>query len=145
MIDEDPSDAISPMAERIESRLERLDLDPEAANKRAGLPPGLILKLLRGEAPPPRGTALRKLAEVLETSISYLVGLDPDTAPPPELLQEDQGDFGLLSGDQEALLRAYAKLDFAAKQALLVVATRMGGPAPEPEPVKRATGGRRKA
>ena len=53
--------------------------------------------------------------------------------PPPELLREDQGSFGLLSGDQEALLRAYGRLDVASRAALLRVALKMAGPEPEPE------------
>ncbi|UFN48167.1 helix-turn-helix transcriptional regulator [Roseomonas sp. OT10] len=125
----------SPMVERIETRLDRLGLAPEEATRRAGLPPGSIARLLAGQAPSPRGQALRKLAEVLECSISYLVGLDPDVPPPPEVLEEAQADFGLLSGDQEALLAAYARLDHAGKQALLV-ARRMAGPEPVPEPTK---------
>ncbi|MFT8244463.1 helix-turn-helix domain-containing protein [Roseomonas sp. BN140053] len=135
---------ISPMAERIEARLERLSLTPAAAAKKATLPPDAIEKILSGRAPSPRGTALRKLAEVLECSISYLVGLDPDVPPPPELLEEEQGNFGLLSGDQEALLRAYGRLDHASKAALLRVAQKMAGPEPDP-PVEPKRPVRRKA
>ena len=133
---------ISPMAERIEARLERLTLSPELATTRAGLPPGSIARLLAGQAPSPRGQTLRKLAEVLECSVSYLVGLDPDVPPPPELLEEEQGSFGLLSGDQEALLRAYGRLDRASKQALLLVARKMAGPEPEPAPKPKPKRGR---
>lgn len=142
----EPFPEISPMAERIEARLERLDLDPASATKKAGLSPGAIERILTGQAPSPRGTPLRKLAEVLECSVSYLVGLDPDVPPPPELLVEEQGDFGLLSGDQEALLRAYGRLDMASKQALLHVARKMAGPEPEPEakPARGERKGRRK-
>lgn len=129
-----PEPDISPMLERVETRLERLSLTPELAAHRAGLPPDAVSRILSGRAPPPRGAVLRKLAEVLECSISYLVGLDPDAEPPPELLREDQADFGLLSGDQEALLRAYRRLDVASRAALLRVATKMAGPEPEPEP-----------
>jgi hypothetical protein len=102
-----------------------------------------IERLLDGRGLLPRGKALRDLAEVLGCSISYLVGLEPDEPPPPELLQEDQGTLGpLLSGDQDALLRAYNRLDVASKAALLLVAQKMAGPEPaEPPPA----GSRRQA
>ena len=105
--------------ERIESRLERLGLSPEQACAEAGLPPDL----------------LARLAEALSTSVSYLVGLDPDTQPPPEWLEEDQGSFGLLAGDEEALLGAYRRLDPPAKSALLLVVRKMAGPEPVPDAV----------
>ncbi|MCK8787474.1 helix-turn-helix transcriptional regulator [Roseomonas sp. NAR14] len=133
-----PDSPPSPLAERVAGRLERLDLDPETASHRAGLPPDAIGKVLNGQGQPPRGERLRKLAEVLECSIAWLVGLDPDEPPPPEVLEEDQASFRLLAGDQEALLRAYARLDVASRAALLRVALKMAGPEPEPEPARPA-------
>ena len=133
-----------PMVELIESRLERLDLAPEAAFRQAGLPPDLLLRLREGTVPVPRGARLVRLAEVLGTSVSWLVGLDPDVAPPPEVLEEEQGSLGLLAGDEEALLRAYRALDFPTKAALLTILRKMGGPEPVPDvPVrgKRRPGG----
>lgn len=129
----------SPTSDRIETRLERLSLSLPEADRKAGLPPGTIARILEGRAPSPRGATLRKLAEVLECSIAYLVGLDPDEEPPAELLREDQGSFGLLSGDQEALLRAYGRLDVASRAALLRVALKMAGPEPElaPKPPRK--------
>lgn len=115
--------------DRIQGRLDRLGLAPEAAGRAAGLPAELIGKLLAGDAPPPRGSRLVKLAEALQTSVSYLVGLDPDMPVPEEYLQEEQGSLGLLAGDEEGLLRAYRRLDFSTKAALLQVVLRM---APEP-------------
>ncbi len=117
-------------AERVASRLERLDLTPDAAAKAAGLPPGAVALLLDGRAPPPRGQRLIRLAEALATSVSYLVGLDPDAPVPGEYLEEDQGSLGLLAGDEEALLRAYRRLDVPARAALLLVVRAMS---PEPE------------
>jgi len=66
--------------------------------------------------------------------IRYLVGLDPDEAVPEEWLAEDQGQLGLLAGDEEALLRAYRRLDVSSRAALLQVVTKM---APEPEVLER--------
>lgn len=118
------------IAERVGGRLERLGLLPADAARRAGLAPDALDRILAG-GPLPRGAKLTKLAEVLDCSISYLVGLEPDAPPPAELLEEDQGSFGTLTPDQDALLRAYARLDLLSKQALLRVAQRMAGPEPE--------------
>ncbi len=115
-------------AERVQGRLDRLGLAPEAAARTAGLPADFLTKLLDGGAAP-RGPRLVRLAEALATSVSYLVGLDPDTPVPDELVADEQGSLGLLAGDEEALLRAYRRLDFSAKAALLQVVQRM---APEP-------------
>jgi hypothetical protein len=125
--------APGPVVERIEARLERMDLPPGAALKGAGLPSDFLDKLRLGRVPVPRGQRLVRLAEALGTSVSYLVGLDPDVAPPRELLEEDQGSLGLLAGDEEALLRAYRRLDVPSRAAALHVLLKMAGPEPEPE------------
>ncbi|MBO1077958.1 hypothetical protein [Roseomonas haemaphysalidis] len=126
---------IPPMLERIENRLERLDTAPQEAFRLAGLPEDFPQRLRDGRAPVPRGKRLVALAEALGTSVSYLVGLDPDTEPPSELLEEDQASLGLLAGDEEALLRAYRRLDVPGKAAIVQVVVRMAGPEPE-EPAK---------
>jgi len=120
--------------DRVQGRLDRLGLTAEDAGRAAGLPPDLIGKLLARHAPPPRGQRLMRLADALATSVSYLVGLDPDTPVPEEYLQEEQGSLGLLAGDEDALLRAYRRLDFSTKAALLQVVLRMS---PEPEVPER--------
>lgn len=120
--------------ERVQGRLDRLGLTPEQAGRAAGLPADLLGRLLSGAVPPPRGQRLVKLADALATSVSYLVGLDPDTPVPEEYLQEEQGSLGLLAGDEEALLRAYRRLEFSLKAALLQVVLRMS---PEPEVSER--------
>ena len=120
----------SDLADRVQGRLDRLDISPEAAGRAAGLPADYIARLLDGTAPSPRGQRLVKLADALSTSVSYLVGLDPDVPVPPEHLEEDQGSLGLLAGDEEALLRAYRRLDFSARAALVLLVLKMS---PEPE------------
>ncbi|MXP64006.1 hypothetical protein E0493_11690 [Roseomonas sp. M0104] len=129
--------------ERVESRLERVELTAEEACRRAGLPADYLDRIREGRALMPRGQPLIKFAEGLATSISYLVGLDPDTPPPQELLEEAQGSLGLLAGDEEGLLRAYRRLDFSHKAALLAVARKMAGPEPEAEarPARPQPGG----
>lgn len=131
---------VPPMVERIESRLDRLDATPEEAFRTAGLPPDFLMQLRAGRAPVPRGQRLVRLAEALGTSVSYLVGLDPDVEAPAELLAEDQGNLGLLAGDEEALLRAYRRLDIPGRAALLHVVMRMAGPEPEPDAKPRRPG-----
>ena len=128
-------DEVPAVLEPNESRLERVGLSPEQACAQAGLPPDFLELLRTGKAAVPRGRKLVRLAEALSTSVSYLVGLDPDTPPPPELLEEDQGSFGLLAGDEEGLLRAYRRLDLPAKAAVLLVVRKMAGPDPAPDEV----------
>ena len=115
--------------ERVQGRLDRLGLTSEEVARLAGLPAGFIENLLDKNVPSPRGRRLIRLAEALSTSVSYLVGLDPDAVVPEEYLQEDQGVLGLLAGDEEALLQAYRRLDVASRAALLQVILKM---APEP-------------
>jgi hypothetical protein len=137
------STSFGSIAERIEARIERMDLPPEAVLKDAGLPSDFLDKLRIGRASLPRGQRLVKLAEALGTSVSYLVGLDPDAAPPAKLLEEEQGSLGLLSGDEDALLRAYRRLDVSSRAAALHVLLKMAGPEPEAES-KKAPHGRKR-
>ena len=121
-------------ADRLYGRLDRLGMELEDLADAAGLPVETARKLLDGKTDAPRGKKLLRLADALSTSVAYLVGLDPDTDVPEEYLQEDQGALGLLAGDEDALLRAYRRLDVSSRAALLQVATKM---APEPELPKR--------
>ncbi len=122
------------IAARLQGRLDRLELEPEQAARAAGVPADLLRRILADQAPLPRGQRLVKLADALETSVSYLVGLDPDVPVPPEFLQEDQGALGLLALDEETILRAYRRLDVSSRAALLRVALKM---APEPEEMEK--------
>lgn len=127
-------DPVTGFADRLQGRLDRLGLTAEDAARISTLSPALLHGILSGEQPPPRGKRLFRLADALATSVSYLIGLDPDTPVPDEYLADDQGELGLLAADEEALLRAYRRLDVSARSALLQVALRM---APEPEPDER--------
>lgn len=119
------SESAIELAERVQGRLDRLDLSQDEAARAAGLPADFVGKLLDGSLRPPRGRRLVKLAEVLATSVSYLIGLDPDSPVPAEYLEEDQGSLGLLAGDEEALLRGYRRLDVSSRAALLQVVLKM--------------------
>lgn len=123
------------ISERIQNRLERVQLTAEEASLKARLgSPKALQRIVEGIDPLPKGPKFRHLAEVLECSMSLLIGLDPDVEVPEELLLDDQPSFSLLSPDQDALLRAYGRLDIVARQALLTVALRMAGPEPDVEP-----------
>ena len=122
------------MGERVQGRLDRLGMTPEKAAREAGMTVDGLEKLLDGRHAAVKGRRLVRLAEVLATSVGYLVGLDPDEAVPEEWLAEDQGQLGMLAGDEEALLRAYRRLDVSSRAALLQVVTKM---APQPEALER--------
>jgi transcriptional regulator with XRE-family HTH domain len=122
------------IATRLQGRLERLELAPDEAARAAGLPADVLRRILENEAPLPRGQRLVKLAEALETSVAYLIGLDPDAVVPEEFLQEDQGALGLLALDEETILRAYRRLDISSRAAVLRVLLKM---APEPEDMEK--------
>ena len=122
------------MGERIQGRLDRLGMTPEDAARQVGMAADALQKVVDGRVEAVRGKQLARLAEVLSTSVGYLVGLDPDQAVPEEWLAEDQGQLGLLAGDEEALLRAYRRLDVSSRAALLQVASKM---APEPQQLER--------
>lgn len=118
----------------MQGRLDRLGMTPGEAASGVGMTLDGLEKILDGRVEGIRGKRLVRLAEVLATSVGYLVGLDPDEAVPEEWLAEDQGQLGLLAGDEEALLRAYRRLDVSSRAALLQVVTKM---APKPEVLER--------
>jgi transcriptional regulator with XRE-family HTH domain len=122
------------MGERVQGRLERLGKTPDEAAREAGMTLDTLERVLDGRLEAVKGRRLVRLADALATSVGYLVGLDPDEAVPQEWLEEDQGQFGLLAADEEALLRAYRRLDMSSRAALLQVAGKM---APEPEMLER--------
>jgi hypothetical protein len=118
----------------LQGRLDRLELSSDGVARAAKLPADLVLRLLEDRAPLPRGQRLVKLAEVLETSVAYLIGLDPDAEVPAEYLQDDQGELGLLAVDENTLLLAYRRLDVSSRAAILRVLLKM---APEPEELEK--------
>lgn len=120
--------------DRLQGRLDRLGVGPDEIARAAGLSTDALRKLLDGQASHPRGKKLVRLADALATSVAYLIGLDPDAAVPEEFLQEDQGAMGMLAGDEDALLRAYRRLDVSSRGALLQVVLKMS---PEPELLER--------
>jgi hypothetical protein len=59
------------------------------------------------------------------------------------MLEEAQGELGLLAPDEEALLRHYRRLDVPTRAAVGLLVARAAGPEPEPE--AKPKGGRRPA
>jgi transcriptional regulator with XRE-family HTH domain len=126
------------IAARIEGRLERLGLSGPEADRLAGLTAGTLDALVQGAGRLPRGAALRRLAATLDVEEGFLLGLEPGDLIPPEMLEDPQGELGLLAPDEEALLRHYRRLDVPTRAAVLHLVSRAAGPeAGEAEPVKQ--------
>jgi hypothetical protein len=115
------------VAGRIERRLDALGLRPEQVDVKVGLPLGTTERLRRGEGRLPGGRFLRGFCAALDTDEEYLLGLEPGDLIPAELLIEPQGELGLLSPDEEALLKHYRSLPIPVRAAIaLVMATAAG-------------------
>jgi len=120
-------DASPDVAGRIERRLDALGLRPEQVDAKVGLPLGTTERLRRGAGPMPGGRFLRGLCAALDTDEEYLLGLEPGDLIPAELLVEPQGELGLLSPDEQALLKHYRSLSIPVRAAIaLVTATAAG-------------------
>jgi hypothetical protein len=117
---------------RIEGRLDRLGLSAEEADRIAGLPSGALAALLGGSGSLPRGAALRRLAVALDAGEEFILGLEPGDLIPAEMLEDPQGQLGLLAPDEEALLRNYRRLDIPGRAAVNLLVARAAGTAPEP-------------
>lgn len=120
-------DASPDVAGRIERRLDALGLRPEQVDAKVGLPLGTTERLRRGAGFIPGGRFLRGLCAALDTDEEYLLGLEPGDLIPAELLVEPQGELGLLSPDEQALLKHYRSLSIPVRAAIaLVTATAAG-------------------
>lgn len=124
------------IAARIEGRLERLGLSAEEADRSAGLPAGTVLGIVQATGPLPRGSALRRLAVALDVDEAFILGLEPGDLIPPHMLEEAQGELGLLAPDEDALLRNYRRLDVPTRAAVGLLVARAAGEASGPEPEK---------
>jgi hypothetical protein len=135
------------VAARVEGRLERLGLAPEDVDRVAGLPAGTVQGIVQAAGSLPRGGALRRLAVALDVDEAFILGLEPGDLVPPEMLEEAQGELGLLAPDEDALLRNYRRLDVPTRAAVGLLVARAAGPEPEPvaEKAKRPRRPRRNA
>jgi hypothetical protein len=120
-------DANPEVAGRIERRLDALGLEPEQVDAKVGLPLGTTERLRRGAGPLPGGRFLRGLCAALDSDEEYLLGLEPGDLVPAELLVEPQGELGLLSPDEEALLKHYRSLSVPVRAAIALVAATASG------------------
>lgn len=135
---------ISPdIAARIEARLERSGETPDALDRAAGLPAGTVAALCAGRGRLPTGQAFRRLCAALGVDEAFVLGLQPGDLVPAGMLEEPQGQLGLLAPDEEAMLRHYRRLDIPARAAFLLVLTRAAGPEPEAAPDKPRRGAKR--
>jgi hypothetical protein len=130
------------ISSRVEGRLERLGLSAEDADRQAGLPPGTVAAIVRQSGGLPRGTALRRLVAILDVSEEFILGLEPGDIIPADMLEDPQGELGLLAPDEEALLRNYRRLDIPTRAAVVHLVSRAAGPEPEPEAAKQVGRGR---
>ena len=116
------------IAARVEGRLERLGLSAEAADRLAGLSAGSVLAIAQGSSDLPRGAAFRRLAAALEVDEAFILGLEPGDLIPSGMLDEAQGELGLLAPDEDALLRNYRRLDVPLRAAIGLLVSRAAGP-----------------
>lgn len=84
----------TPIAQRVDARLKKLNLSMRAASLEAGLSDGFIRNIMSGKSESPRGINLSKLAKVLRTSeIWLLTGAgkeDVDNDNPTDETPEDR-------------------------------------------------------
>jgi hypothetical protein len=64
---------------------------------------------------------------VLDTDEEYLLGLEPGDLIPAELLVEPQGELGLLSPDEQALLKHYRTLSVPLRAAIALIVAKAAG------------------
>jgi hypothetical protein len=126
-------DANPEIASSVEGRLERLGLSAEETDQQAGLLLGTVSAIGRQSCRFPRGNALRRLPAAFDVSEEFLLGLEPGDLIPAEMLEESQGELGLLAPDEEALLRHYRRLDISTRAAVVQLVSRAAGPDPKPE------------
>jgi transcriptional regulator with XRE-family HTH domain len=124
------------IAARIEGRLERLGITAEEADAQAGLPPGTVAAILGGTGGLPRGDRLRRLAAALDVGEEFVLGLEPGDLVPAAMLEDPQGELGLLAPDEEALLRNYRRLDIPGRAAVNLLVARAAGAEADPQPEK---------
>ncbi|PLR28128.1 hypothetical protein SGCZBJ_03730 [Caulobacter zeae] len=77
-------------AERIRDRMSAMRLNPYSAAKKAGLGESFVRDILRGKVKSPSAERLAKLAEALECSVNFLLGL-----PEPEFAVGALHNFAL--------------------------------------------------
>ncbi len=126
------------IASRVEGRLERLGLSAERRpTVRLGCPWAPSRRSCARLGSLPRGNALQRLATALDVSEEFILGLEPGDLIPADMLEDSQGELGLLAPDEEALLRHYRRLDVPTRAAVVQLVSRAAGPEPEPEVAKQ--------
>ncbi len=94
---------ITNIAQRVQSRLKKLDLSMRKASLDAGLSDGFIRNIISGKSESPRGINLLKLANTLRTTESWLLsGEGPEEAESPENTAETQEERDFIALWREA-------------------------------------------
>lgn len=98
------------LKDRVQARLEALDLSPRAASIEAGLNTHFLQQVLSGKTRSPRGENLNKLAAVLQTTPEWLLDGrgDPD-APTDRESAEIVGLMPILSAMDREKVVDYAR------------------------------------
>ena len=91
------------IAQRVQSRLKKLDLSMRKASLEAGLSDAFIRNIISGKSESPRGINLSKLAQTLQTTESWLLtGDGPEDAEAPENKHYSQEDKDFIALWKEA-------------------------------------------
>lgn len=91
------------IAQRVQSRLKKLNLSMRKASLDAGLSDGFIRNIISGKSESPRGINLSKLAHALKTTESWLLlGDGPEDAESPENQANSYEDNDFISLWREA-------------------------------------------
>lgn len=72
------------------------------------------------------GNPLSCLAAALDASEEFILGLEPGDLIPADMLEEPQGDLGLLAPNEEGPLLRYRRLDLPTRAAVIHLVARGG-------------------
>lgn len=104
----------STIADRVQSRLKKLDLSMRKASLDAGLSDAFIRNIMSGKSVSPRGINLTKLAGVLQTSETWLLSGDG-----PEDIHENHSES--LSTEDADFMELWRDASEADRQVILAL------------------------
>lgn len=104
----------STIADRVQSRLKKLDLSMRKASLDAGLSDAFIRNIMSGKSVSPRGINLTKLARALRTSESWLLSGDG-----PEEVYNEHGES--ISCEDADFMELWREASEADRQVILAL------------------------